>query len=344
MEVKHRIEDSILTTHLEHEYGIPIERIRFIPMGDSAYSYRVDCANGERRYLKLFDSANGRQLRSIERLRQYLPATWHMHHRGLFRYLTYPFPNRNGQFATRFHGITAVLFNFIDGETLADAYPFSEAIVARIAAAAAAIHRLAPLIDKTSLVSETYDLSFETELKTCLTALETTAVFANPILSDLQASLLPKLAQIRGLMTLLHRLRDAAVADPKAHVLCHGDMWGGNLIRNDNDLYVVDWESMLLAPPEFDFIGYMGEEFGVFLTAYERQLGRAVTVNPDLLRFYAYRHHLRNLTNWLMNLLYRNTEDAQNANDLEMILHHCMDRWDSVEFKVGAVEELLRHR
>lgn len=45
-----------------------------------------------------------------------------------------------------------------------------------------------------------------------------------------------------------------------------------------------------------------------------------------------------------MNILFRNTEDAQNENDLEMILYHRMNRWDSIEPNVRAVDAILEKR
>lgn len=88
----------------------------------------------------------------------------------------------------------------------------------------------------------------------------------------------------------------------------------------------------------------MGEEFDVFFSAYEKNISKTLTLNLDLLRFYAYRNHLRNLTNWLMNILHRNTEEVQNEKDLEKILYHCMKRWDSIETNVKAVDALLQKR
>jgi spectinomycin phosphotransferase len=91
-----------------------------------------------------------------------------------------------------------------------------------------------------------------------------------------------------------------------------------NLILHKTNLFFIDWESTIIAPPEFDLFGYLGEEFDVFLSSYQKHMGHTVTLNIALLRYYSYRHHLRNLTNWLMNILFRNTEEIQNENDLEI--------------------------
>lgn len=344
LEVQYRIEDHVLAASLEKEYGIRIESVYFIPMGDSAYSYRVNCANGERYYLKLFDHQNDRQLRSIERLRYYLPLTWQLYHQRLFRNVTYPIKNKDGDYKTTFNDIIVVLFNFIEGETLAEAYPFSTEIVESIARSVAQIQLATRFIDKTALLTETFDTSFASDLEMCISVLESTEACSNPVKQALREHVLPKKEQVLTLLNLVCELRGAAIADTKERVLCHGDIWGGNLIRHHNELYFIDWESAMIAPPEFDLVGYIGEEFDVFLSAYEKHLGHSVNINLDLLRFYSYRHQLRNLANWLMNILYRNTEEAQNEHDLDMIVSHCINRWDSIEPKVRAVEAILQKR
>jgi spectinomycin phosphotransferase len=344
LEVNYNIENSVLKVNLDKEYGIEIASVHFIPLGDSAYSYWVKCTNGERYYLKLFDHQNDGQRRSMERLRYYLPLTWQMYHQGLFRNLTYPIVNREGGFTTTFNNVTVVLFNFIEGETLAEAYPFSKQMLEDIAKSVAAIQLITPLIDKTTLLADTFDMSFEYELETCISMIECTITYNKPIKQTLRQVVLSKKEQIFDLLHLVRKLQGISIADTKEKVLCHGDIWGGNLIRHKNELYFVDWESAILAPPEFNFISYMGEEFDVFFSTYEKNIGKTLTMNLDILRFYAYRNHLRNLTNWLMNILYRNTEEVQNEKDLEKILYHCMNRWDSIEANVRAIDALLQNR
>lgn len=343
MEVKYSIDDNELLSNLNKEYGIQADSLHFIPMGDSAYSYRVHCIDGQQYYLKLFDHKNDRHRKSIERLQHYLPLTWQLYHQGPFRNITYPIKKQNGDFKTTFKAITTVLFNFIEGETLAEAYPFSKEILENIAKSVVAIQQITPFIEQDTLLIENFDISFEANLEKCVTVLEGTETFDNPLKHTLREVILLKKEQIYSMLHLIRELRVKALADSKEMVLCHGDIWGGNLICHENELYFVDWESAMIAPLEFNLFGYIGDEFEVFFSSYEGYLGHSVTVNIDILRFYCYRHHLRNLTNWLMNLLYRNVEKAQDENDLEMILYHCMNRWDSIEPNLRRVACILQN-
>ncbi|SEO98296.1 aminoglycoside phosphotransferase family protein [Paenibacillus sp. OV219] len=349
MKVKFKIDEKKVIAKLSDAYGIRAEALRFIPVGDAAYSYFLLCHEGLRYYVKLFDHYNDRQKRGADKLSYYLPLLGRLHDEGQFEQLTWPIRALSGAYWITIEDCTLVLFNYIAGETLADAYPFSPEIVGNIAQLAAQVHRMTPILDRElmALPSETFDVSFLPDLEKCLAQLECQDEDADgdPILMELQAAMLPQKTQISEMVDLLHGLRAKSLDDDREKVLCHGDMWGGNLIRCENgSLALIDWESVMIAPIEFDLRGYIGEEFGIYLSAYEKELGREVLINTDVLRFYCYQHHLRNLTNWLLNLLVRDINPEQRANDLEMILYHCMNRWDSIEPQVYAVEMQLQDR
>src|SRR5690606_15192098 len=134
----------------------------------------------------------------------------------------------------------------------------------------------------------------------------------------------------------LHKLR--TTNNTCNFVFCHGDLWGGNLIQRDDYIFIIDWESAILAPPEYDLFIYIGDGFETLLSAYKESINEPVYLNIDLIQFYAYRHHLRNLSNWLMNILFRNNDEEQTLNDIEMIQFHCLNRLDSVEANVKKIE------
>lgn len=331
MKEKYAIQDDIFITILQQEYGLHLEAIHFIPVGDSAYSYLLHGEKEQKYYLKLFDHQNSRQRNNVVRLAHYLPVTYQIYHQQLFRQLTFPLKNNQSQFMTTLEHFTIVLFHYIEGETLAEAYPFSKQILEEIAEIMATIHGLSPHIDSSILIKESYDLSFVPELAKGLRQLEGLVDSEEQLIQSLRENLWPRKEQIYELCQLLGQLRETALREKKEQVLCHGDMWGGNLIRKENKLYVLDWEAAMLAPPEYDLFSYVGQQFEVFFSAYQQKLGYPVNLDANLLRFYSYRHHLRNLSHWLTSVLDRKLETVQRENDLEMIVDHCLDRLDKIE-------------
>src|SRR5690606_20323617 len=137
-----------------------------------AYSYYLQCENGDRFYLKLFDLQNDRQRKSLEQLTYNLPLLWQLYHRKIFLKLTYPIKNQNQNFITSFNKIKVVLFNFIEGETLANAYPLSHKTLKSIATVMASIHNTTKDIADYELLEESYNISFESNLRNCISLLD----------------------------------------------------------------------------------------------------------------------------------------------------------------------------
>jgi spectinomycin phosphotransferase len=335
------IDEWLLARQLDGKYSIQVERIIFIPFGDSAYSYQVICRDGQRYYLKLFDRNNDRQLRGIEKLNDYLPILSRMHSNGSFVNLAYPIETVGGDLIGEFSECTGVLFCYKEGDTLAEAYPFPDDIVDHVAQLLARLHTVSTSVAPVAL-TDTYDISFADELKECISELEHVDSNGDSFLSEVKQQVLGKKDRIYELIDLTCGLRGDAALDASSLVLCHGDVWGGNMIQHHGQLFLIDWESMQVAPRELDFMGYIGEEFERFYAAYTKQLGYAASLNSDILRFYSYRHHLRNLNNWLRNILYRNLDSGQKENDLEMIRAHCMDRWELIEPSLARLEAALQ--
>lgn len=324
---------------LAEKYGIKAKEMAFIPVGDSAYSYAVTGVNGNKYYLKLFDHQNDRQTRSLQRLTSILPLTQRFYDEGIFRNTAYPLQNKHLSVTTEQGKFTIILFNFIEGSTLAEAYPFSKEILERLGKTMASIHKLIKHIEPGTAFIDCFDISFEPDLRKCLSILEKPHTMTGDI-KILQEQVLTRKQQITSILTQLPELRGRGMEQNKNEVWCHGDLWGGNLIQRGNELYVIDWESACIAPPEFDLFNHLGSDYRTLFTAYQRHMAQPIKLDADLLRFYFYRHHLRNLTDWLKNILFRNSEKAQNENDLDMIAHHCLNRLDSIESNVAAVEKL----
>lgn len=326
---------------LAEEYEIKVDKMQFIPMGDSAYSYEMTDVNGNKYYLKLFDHQNDRQKNSLRRLISILPITQRFYDEGIFTNTARPIQNKLGWFTTVQEKFTIILFNFIEGSSLAEAYPFSKHILERLGKTMASIHKTVKYIEPGTALADSFDLSFEPELRKCLSMLENPHTMTENI-KVLQEQVLTRKQKIISILTELPALCDREMKQNKNKVWCHGDLWGGNLIQRGKELYVIDWESACIAPAEFDLFNYLGSNFNILFTAYQKHMEQTIKLNPDLLRFYSYRHHLRNLTDWLKNILLRNSEKAQNENDLDMIAHHCLNRLDAIESSVAAVEKQPR--
>jgi len=330
MKTELAIDKRALIDTVRQDYGIDAAHLTFIPLGEVSYSYIVDSADGDRYFLKRLDGSRLGRI-SASRLDFTLPVTWSLHSQGLFRNLPLPIRTRNGDLYTHFDGLPLILFDYIAGRTLDGEHPLADATLAELARSVAIIHESTPEITVNNPCVERFDIPFESDLLEGLDELGRITGrdrWGRQALRDL---LLPRKSQVLGYLERLRDLQRMVRAVPKERVLCHTDLWGGNLIRGeDGNLYILDWEGAVLAPPEHDLFAFAKGHFDLFLTTYERERG-PVRLDDDVFRFYFYRRNLEDLTDWVFRILHENTKEEQDRHDLEGIVEECMSGWPHLE-------------
>ncbi|HUX76722.1 MAG TPA: aminoglycoside phosphotransferase family protein [Anaerolineae bacterium] len=336
MKTERAIDKRALIHQIRRAYGLDVARLTFVPKGEVSYSYVADCAGGDRYFLKCLDASRLGKI-SASQLDFYLPLTWNLYSKGLFRNLPVPVRTRTGGFYTYFDGLPLVLFHFIAGRTLDDEHPLSDTTLVALARSVATIHKSTPEIGVENPCVERFDIPFEDDLLNGLDELKRVTRRDRWSKRALRDLLLPRKDEILGYLDHLRELQSVARTMRKDQVLCHTDLWGGNLIQGDDgSLYILDWEGAVLAPPEHDLYPFTGERFGVFLATYEREF-RPVSLDGDIVRFYLYRRNLEDLTDWVFRILYENTNEEQDRNDLRGIVEDCMSGWPYLEDGISEV-------
>ena len=124
----------------------------------------------------------------------------------------------------------------------------------------------------------------------------------------------------------LERLLDAARSFQRAarerevtFVLCHTDAPGGNVMRGAaGKLWIIDWETARLAPPEHD-LWMLHARLPAVLSAYEAALGHPISLDLDLLGFYFYRRVLEDLAVDVNMILHENTRGEEDKANLDVL-------------------------
>ncbi len=118
--------------------------------------------------------------------------------------------------------------------------------------------------------------------------------FAEPVATALASFLKTKREETLDLVKRAERMAWALQAQTPAFILCHGDIHGWNLLIDaHNNLYIVDWDTLVFAPKERDlmFVGSglggnghtLQEEETLFYKGYGQ-----TQVNPMALAYYRY--------------------------------------------------------
>jgi len=127
-------------------------------------------------------------------------------------------------------------------------------------------------------------------------------------------------------------------------VVCHTDLHGGNLLVDSRgNLYILDWEGAMLAPPEQDLFFFAGQDtfWDLFWPNYQREFGPA-RLDVDMLAFYYYRRGLEDLADWLPRILYAGQGDEKDRETLYWTAETLKDL-AHVETKLDKISAHLSH-
>ena len=114
--------------------------------------------------------------------------------------------------------------------------------------------------------------------------------------------------RIQALLTSLDKLSAVLRSRTYAHVICHADFHPGNLLRDQTgDVFVVDWDDVMLAPRERDFI-FVGEpadaSTGYSGSPFFQGYGRT-EVDWITLTYYRYERVVTDLIEYAGHVLFR---------------------------------------
>ena len=121
---------------------------------------------------------------------------------------------------------------------------------------------------------------------------------------------------IYALLTSLDKLSGVLQSQAKPHAICHADLHPGNLLRDRaGDVFVVDWDDVMLAPRERDFI-FVGEPVSGsarnFGSPFFQGYGQT-EVDWTLLTYYRYERVIQDLIEDAQQVILREdlSEDAK---------------------------------
>jgi aminoglycoside phosphotransferase (APT) family kinase protein len=123
-------------------------------------------------------------------------------------------------------------------------------------------------------------------------------------------------------------------------VICHTDLHGANLLVDPADeLYILDWENAMLAPPEQDLFFFAGDErfWTLFWPNYAREFEGA-GLDADTLAFYMYRRGLEDLADWLQRL-FAGVDDDETERRAVHWAGETVDELAGVEARLGRVAD-----
>ena len=305
-----------------------------------AYCFVVDCFDEKRYFLKLHDTTV-KPAFAASSFDFYMPLTYELHAKGILPNIPHPIAAQDGRLSTNIGEYLLVLYNFIEGKMVGHD-GLTDKVLAELSVLLGRLHRRTLEIDLPNPLIEYFNIVFKNELLMALDDLSNIASSARRGKQHLRDSLLPRKAEI---LRHLRRLKDLQLIVKKDHkemVICHTDLHGENLmIDGRNNLYILDWENAMIAPPEHDLFFFAGYDsfWTVFLPNYAHEFGQ-MNLNSDIFGFYYYRRGLEDLTDWIVRISTGDRDEVQNQADLEEI-SDCLAGLAYVEKTVAEIKEKL---
>ena len=241
--------DEQLITCLQHDYGLRIVQVDFLPLGNDLNTavYRVVADDARPYFLKLRRGAFDEITVAIPRL---------LSDQGMAQIIA-PIPTNTGRLWARMDAFALILSPFVTGQNAFEV-AVSDRQRIEIGAALKRIHTLALSESLRQRVPrETYAPYWRDLVRDFQARAEDTA-FADPVAARLTALLRAKRAIVDDLVLRAEQLAARLQTRSLEYVLCHADLHAWNLLIDANAmLYIVDWDTLILAPKERDlmFVG-----------------------------------------------------------------------------------------
>ena len=284
--------DEKIITCLQAEYGVPVVRIIFLPLGadQNTAVYRAVDEKACPYFVKLRRGA-------FDEISVTLPGF--LRNQGISQVIP-PGMTRTGQLWACLDPFTLILYPFIEGH---DGYEMDlpDRQWVEFGAALKGIHSAeVPASLRRKIHQENYSSKWRSGLMLFLERIGKDGS-DDPLVAELAAFLVPRLDEVHNLIRRTERLAQILQTSPLELTLCHADLHAGNiLIGNNGSFHIVDWDAPLLAPKERDLMSIGGGLFGHWRKPREETRlfyqGYGKTyVDPAALAYYRYERIIEDL-------------------------------------------------
>ena len=278
--------NSEIRTAIEAHYGLTLQKCVSAPRQFVAETYILTDTQGRHCFCKCVDKPL-----FIPDIIKSLPVVEAMFAQGM-DWIGYPI--RAAGTLHMFVGDTlVVLFNYIPAP---QSYEYSEYVLGRrlgqIHSATSNVIADIPLEDFRFAYRSEFDRRFEVTLMA--------EPDAEPVVRSLQAVLRKHEAEICHYLAEYSRLSELCEAEACEMVITHGDAPGNVLVKSFEDIYLVDWDEVLLAPAERDT--WIMDHFSRFIDGY-RHSRPGYVVNTNMRSFYIYKYYFSSMMHYFSEIL-----------------------------------------
>jgi len=297
-------------------WGVQVRRLRFVALGAGSYHWLARSRTGARYFLTVDDLRDKPWLgadpeAAFAGLRAAFDTALALRERALLPFVVAPTPTFGGQTACRLTPLYSLaVFPFVGGQTGHWGDELTKQDRDALADLLASLHLATPAVAARA-PRRGVELYGRAMLETALSDLDrpwSSGPFAEPARRELAA----KAALVTDLLAAFDNLavRVSAIGEPL--VVTHGEPHPGNIMRTDDMLSLIDWDTVALAPPERD-LWMLDDGSPGALARYSDVTGRSVS--SDAISFYRLAWTLTDVAAYTGQLrsAHRRSRDAERA-------------------------------
>lgn len=298
---------------LKDHYGI--DRVNILPQrgGWSALAYKV--FDGRHTYfLKAYEKSRASTPKWTALIDEYVPILlWLLDHSALKGMLPVPIPTTNGDYKCEDEDGIYLLYEYIEGENIGDR-TLTQEQARQLSEIISELHLYGEEIPvKTDAIKEDFDVPFLQSLRNILDK------SYNTIPADVAEAIHPYIEQMKGLMDTVEKLSLDLKNSHLRMALCHTDLHYWNLMQSEQQLILIDWEGLRLAPVEADLMFLVNKPYFDELMRIYRKHHGPFEIHSDALRFYQGRRKLEDIWEWIEQLLFDKQDEIDRADILNSL-------------------------
>ena len=311
------IPEERLRACLQDQYDLSSVTLEFLPRGLDYHAgvYRVVSEQGTASLLKVTS-------RPLYEPRCLVPR--YLNDQGITAVVA-PVPTRSGALWTQLEEWTVIVYPFIDGDTSLTGMTNEQ--WKEVGTIFQQIHQvMLPPVGFESLHKETFD---PTEYARWVRAFETQHLHSRHGGSGasraLRADWLAHQSTIHTAVTSLEKLAEVLQSRTFPYIICHADLHAANLLRDRHGhVFVIDWDEVMLAPKERDFIFVREPQADAFFQGYGQR-----EIDWMALTYYLWERVVQDVIEDAQNVCFRDDWAEETRADVARLFHEYLSEGGS---------------
>ena len=308
------LSDEDLIRLFKLKYGMSVEKMCFVPVGEVAYSFVIESASA-RYFTKIYET-NNLTNKGIHNLETAMFLVFNLSNKHGINQVIKPIKNKEGKFRTICEDFSIVLMHYIGGRAVEEKESKTKSYLYKMGKLLAEIHNTTN--NKKSIESKCFEinLAFKDDLLLSISEI-TKKTTNNNNFVKLKKLTIPHLNHIMSSLNYLEKLAAKLnIKTTQNWVMCHTDPNLHNVIIDEkNQINLVDWDGIELAPFERDIWFFMNDQNFESLIEGYRGVRNIKSINEDFIIFLFYHRVLDDLTDWIYRILFEEASEEQIESD-----------------------------